>query len=471
MIDYDRLALECENWIRGGQALKSAHALKKLNFAKVPRAKLATLCALARRSNAVAIGLKNLRPFVRPSSIHAKKANSAELIEYAMELNRVGAFSEADLILQDSRLSTEPKALLARAFACMLQWNYDEALSYLDAYLGFEDLTNYERLTAQVNRLACLKFLSDPRFTRLYEELRKTLEQEGHHLLLANTLETFSQHLIDNQAWSEAESVLKAAEKLLLEEHGRPLLFVRKWQRILSALRKNSITDLESFRAEAAELHDWETMRDLDFHQTRLDPECLWANKVYYGTPYPSFRRKLEKIRDYPAAEWYGSGDVSLDPWFPKNNEGDLAHRTMILFLRDLYRPIGPGEIFANIHQDEYFDIASLSVRVRQIISRCRTWVEENSFPLRLQSIDQQYRMQLMPHGKIVLRSQTLRLDKIHFFFERHRGLPTANLSIEEWASVMGVKATAAGRFLRAAAEAGAVSKVSTGRTVIYSVR
>lgn len=407
---------------------------------------------------------------IYPKTKHSETATPIEKIEYIFSLRRAGAFGEAERLLADPALQAEPRAILAQAFGRIHLWDYEGALPVLDKYLSADGPTEYEKLVAQVNRLACFNFLSDSRFEGLFAELESTLTANRHNLLLGNCLEMQSHYLIEQSRWKEASESLDRAGSLLESDGGRSFLYVRKWRRILQALQSGSREDLQGFRAEALAAKEWETLRNLDYFMTRLDPEGPWAFMVYYGTPYASFRARLEKIRSFPDVHTlsWGKGGEPFDLWFPGGDEAGLPHRLVSLLVSDLYRPVNGAEIFSILHEDEYFDIDSSLVRVRKMVVRAREWLKEVCCPVRIETDKSLYSARLEMGASLRVRKPVLGLSREHFLFQRYRYVDNPpNLAVE-WAEALKVTNSNVSRILKSGVDAGVLRKSGQGRYTKY---
>lgn len=474
-LDFQSLHKECEGLIRSGDSARARTLLKKITLEDVPRAKLADFCNVARRVQLWPAVLRALRPIVRPKVKNpVSPAKPLEKIEYALSLRRAGAFTEAENLLADASLDSEPRALLARGFGHMHHWDYRSALVDLEKYLNVPGLPEYEALTAKVNRLACLNFTGDSRFEVEFDEVAGALERNKNFLLLANCLEIHAQFFIERQRWPEAQKALARAQKLTAGEKGLSSLYIAKWSRILNAFKSKDATALEQFRAEALQHSEWETLRDLDYYQTRINPENPWAATVYFGTPFSSFRERLEKIRPFPAEDWIareGKTVHKFDPWFPGDMEGELPHVLLLLLIQDLYRPATAGEIFARVYSDQFFDLGSSPVRVRQLITRLRKWIAKNEIPLVLKIFEGGYGLRLKAGARVLLRRRSLAGSKTRILFDRFREADLEPLSAQQWATRLGVSSVRIGRLLREATAEGVLLREGSSRYTAYRLK
>ncbi len=435
-IDWRRELEQVDSLIRAGKAGEGGAKLKKLPVAKLPRPLASEFAGLARRCNEWPLALKLLFPIVHPKVKRAAPVPAAERIEYALALRRAGAIKESQILLADPTLTQEPKAMLARAFGHIGQWNYAAALPELDEYLKVPKLSAYESRVAKVNRLASLAHTGasiEPEFARL----EKDLGSESNQLLWANAQEIFAQYQIERGDYKQALERIDAALVALQDEGGPYSLVLRKLRRIAAAMQKKTPQELLAFRTEALASSDWETLRHLDYYMTKLDPECIWAERVYFGTPFRSFREKLEKIRPFNDSAWISNHDrraaKPFDPWFVGADDGEVTHRLMVLLLQDWYRPISIGGIFDCLYEGAHFDVETSGGRVEKNLSRLKEWLTTSSIPLAIFRSQRQYSLRPVGHTKILMRKQALDFGKASFIFSRYPKDESLDLSSLEW--------------------------------------
>ncbi len=474
MIELDDNDLDqIDQLIRNGQSLEARQKIEAIDFQRISRLKLSRLCSLARRSGVWRISLQALRPIVRPKVRGHITASPDELIEYALALRRAGAPQEANLILKEVlKKELIPKALLASAFGHIERWNYDEALTFLNKYIQCPGVGEYEVLTAQVNRLSCLYYSNEAEFLVLYQSLERELSKGHSNMLFANCLEAFSQYLISKNQWQQASDFLLRA-KNLVDPKTRSSLFIEKWLAIVQALQSGSLPQIDALRRTAFRAEEWETLRGIDNHLTRIAPDNKWSNFVYFGTPYPAFRKSLEQVRTFGTEAWLSRSDSpseSFDPWFPRADVGSLGHRLVTYLLRDLYRPFHSGEIFGAFFPGQYFENESSDARVRKMVARTRAWLREENIPLTIRQISGQYCVRLGPSIRVLAHQQLLPTDRLEFLFERFRDRAGQNLVSDEWAHLLGLSIDTTRGLLRQACADGIIEKWGSGHFVSYSI-
>ncbi|MGE4133774.1 MAG: hypothetical protein AB7F86_19205 [Bdellovibrionales bacterium] len=469
--EWRTLLDEWDQMVRLGRGAEVREILKNIRVGHVPRSLLAPFCGVARRCQMWESALSALKPYIYPKVARASSSSPQERVEYALSLRRAGALQEAERILSDPALIHEPRAILAKAFGHMGKWDYGQALTQLDHFVEISDPADYETLVARVNQLACLSFLGDGRYDALAEDLLIQLQANRPGLLLANYLEISAQRFISTGGFESALKQLNKANQLLSKDEGPYLMLIKKWIRIVQAVRDSSVEDLLAFRKEALKVHDWETLRHLDFYVTKLDPHSIWSNRVYFGTPFSSFREKLEEIRPFPNETWV-QGDLhaksEFDPWFPGVEEGDIVHRLMVFLLRDWYRPASLGGIFDSLYEGEHFDIETSGLRVRQQISRLKNRLSENGFPFRLFQLQGQYYLRTMIDYRILMRKTDLEFSRVGFVFGRYRDRINTPLDAEAWAKQMKVTVRQSIYLLKQGLESGWICKIGRGRYTRY---
>lgn len=469
--DWKKAISEWDSLLRSGRVRDGRRKLEKVRLQDVPRAQLAEFAALCRRANLWETSLTALKPHIYPKIRSRESSSPRERIEYAMALRRAGALIEAESILTHEALATEPRAMLALAQNQMVQWRYGEALARLDECLESGVLTPYEALVARVNRLACMAYVDAPAFDAEAAKVEQELRAGSFNLLLGNLLEIAAQKRISERDYKAAETVLSAAENILGGDGGPYLNLVRKWQNIVKAVSTGSTQDLLLYRAEALKVNDWETLRHLDFYVTRLEPDSVWANRVYYGTPYATFRQKLEAARPFADEDWIlhsPDSTAEFDPWFPGREEGEYLHRLLVMLLKDWYRPISIGGIFDGLYRGEHFDIERSAGRIRQHLGRLKTWLTKNNVPLRLYQIDGQYGLRTLAKAKIRARKRGLSFGESEFFFGRYLGrVPAVNES-REWSKILNLSSRQTLYALNKGMEDGWIVKEQKGRYTRY---
>jgi tetratricopeptide (TPR) repeat protein len=410
------LASEIDLKIRAGQIGEARKSIKLLKIGSIPRSDIVTMANLARRVGMATWGLLLLRPILRSEKPIHPPANVAEKAIYAALLIKVGAVTEALALLKDHQEPNHPDVLLYSSYAYMERWEYGRVIDYLQKYLKCAQVSAYQKAIAKVNLAAALVHEEHhPEALDLLIELRAECQREKWSLLQGNCLEISAQIAIKQNKWNMTESLLDEAEKLNAEAH-RYQLFIEKW-RVIAKLIQNPkssavFAETEQLRAKAISMGAWETHRDLDLHlgMSREDQPLLV--KLYFGTPYRSYRRQIEdffRLRGwtFPNSLLWSFAESSPELSLGTTNEtspqecvlniyegakngvalvkaGQNLHRLLILLSSDLYRPISIGYVFSQLYPKEFFNPLTSPSRVFHNIKRLRNMFTENKIPIHI---------------------------------------------------------------------------------------
>ncbi len=463
--DWESLIHELELQIRSGQFDQVRAQLTGPSILNCPRSHAARLSNLARRAQRPTISLKLLQPYVRPTVKGHREASPEERLEYAYALQRLGAKNEAVTMLRG--LSAFNKAHLALAFHHISEWDYQLALESLDQFLGGKDLSPYEEVVAQVNRLACMVALADHAAEKQFVAVEKKITGGKSSLLHANVLEIMAQYWTGQGNFAQSRRMLEQAQELMRDQEDVHRLFIEKWTVIAQALESRQPEPLLGLRARAMKLSHWETLRDLDFYQSLIDPGCRWSEWVYFGTPFRHFRGRLEKLKNFPEETWIsrnGKPQSKWDPWFPKTGHGELVHRFLAFLTRDFYRPARIAEIFSSLFPDQFYDIEVSPNRIHQVAKRARGFLKGEGIPARLLESDGAYSLRWPDDMAMHVRKAQVRFTKAEFLFDRFRQIEPLTLTSKEWAEKLGFTAEKTKRILKEGAEAGLIEVLLKGQ-------
>jgi hypothetical protein len=406
----------CEEKIREGQAQQARKILESLDIRRIPRDHAAPFAALARRSNLPMLGLRILRSWVRGSERSPVRAAPGEKAEYAACLLRIGATTEAQELLDEVRAADAPESLLFGAFARFKRWEYEESIPLLESYASRADVGEYQKLVARTNLASCLVFAGRTRQARaLLRSLLRETRDGGHRLLHGNALEYLAQAAIADRDWAAADACLARSHARLQGSGTLDELFVRKWRAVADLLREPRSEEgrqaLLSVRAEALRIGHGETLRDCDQYLAISSGDTGLYRHLHFGTPYPSFRRKLaERFGSPELTERYlwkpGSdpvalprpGDWVLDIGSPPEGAhaikpGQLLQRLLAALALDFYQAPRLAALHALIFPGAHYDPRSSPARVHQAIKRLRAAMLDGAWPLRIQEERGSYRL------------------------------------------------------------------------------
>ncbi|MBX3016443.1 MAG: hypothetical protein KF767_01035 [Bdellovibrionaceae bacterium] len=483
--DWSTELEELDAQIKGGRIADVQNALRDIEAPTVPEVLRHRFANLCRRVGLAPLGLRILSENVLLDGELRRDALAQDLIEYGVGLQRVGAVREAMGILGGIDAKAYPEADLYLAFGAIVSWDYDAALGWIDSFLARTEENPgdpYRRLVARLNRLECLLITGqhdhlEASATALEAELRA----QGHTLLLGNAYEIQAQSRVAKGQFNEALESLASARELIPESNSADSLFISKWQAIARARRDHSIENIQEARSEALQLGHWETLRDLDSQALRIAPTQELACWVYFGTPFASYRRNLERNLQWtPPAETWVTTDVimsrpaaeGLDIVLEDIGDGraGLAHRLILLLASDYYRPFRGGEIFARIFADERFNPQTSMNRVHQQIGEARQLITELKWPFRIDEDGGRYSLRWTAPGRLWVRNQELNLDadavQVAFLRKHFEG---RDFATAEAATVMAKSASSARSWLSRAVEKNLLGRYGSGASIRYN--
>lgn len=400
-----------DSLVKSGNLVTAGRCLKLIRFRKCTHSERLKLSELARRLGDPLKTIRLLNPIVRSSSKMKAKPTPQEEVIYAAALIKIGASSEALGILKKLPSKVVPQSLLYQSHALFTYWQYRDAIPLLKNYIELER-DEYQKIVGKVNLAAAL--VQEYRHSESEPVLRDLLTQTkqlGLKNFEGNTLEIFAQQEIQKRAWIQAETYLDEAHSLLLHSGGLDEFFVRKWKTILALLKspKNmtAIRDLTRLRYEAQKRKHWETLRECDrFLALATCDETLFL-KVYFGTPFSSYRHKL--ISEFPSKVkipenyilCFGNG--SSEPLRILRGKrinsgeplkvGQLKHRLLRTLISDFYRPARVASIFSSLYPGELFHPVGSSSRIHSAIKELRTWFQKNKIPLGIKENEGAYQI------------------------------------------------------------------------------
>lgn len=401
---------DIDHLIKNGKIAQSAEALEALVVRRIPRALLAGVAQISWRAGQPQVGLRLLHGPIREETDLGGPATEAEKAEYAACLNRFGANDEAERLLATVSPEKYPRVLLYRAFVQISRWEYSESIPPLRELLQLNALTSYERVIARTNLAAALVYEGERgKATFQLRELLHECSVKRWYLALGRVLELSAENYISSKKWDAAEKFLAKADEILSGGDGVDRFLVRKFRAFVEYLRNPRAAQREgalmAIRAEAEKRGHWETVRQCDrtIAISRKDRDLFL--KVFFGTPFLSFRERLRK--DFTAA--------TLPPfysWCPADSAGselDLAegewngraflkvgqapHRLLSALSTDFYRPFRTATLFSRLFPDEHYNPEHSPARVRQAMLRLRGLMRSEGIPLVVQEDQGFYRL------------------------------------------------------------------------------
>ena len=393
-MDYLKLIQDLETGIRNGAIKSTLESISKLNFEKIPRRHRQKLANLAWRSGGVQQGFHILHPVVRSEEALARKdATEAEIIEYSMLLQKLGSTREAYERLDSIDASHNPQVLLYKVFCEFSQWRYKESIELLNQYIGHKELTEYNVIVGKTNLLSAYICIGRYDIARsLSDELVGKIKNSDHQRLYGNILEMRAQIEIYEQNFELARRLLQDSIKVLSRESGSYQLFAKKWLAILDSLELGNIKSIESFRKEAIKKQHWESLREADLFQLKIERDEDRFKRLLYGTPYKEYQERIlhtlgeGQMSSFESEVVIGSkSKVKQEIDFIRGlvdgkqviKPGKAIHKILAVLAFDFYKPRRIGNLFSLIYADEHFDIMSSPNRIHQLVNRAKKEIKK----------------------------------------------------------------------------------------------
>ena len=381
--------------------LQTTNKISLLNFAHVPRRTRQALAKICRRTGLVSQGLHLLQPLIRNEKEMTESASSSEISEYAVLLSRNGSIQEALTLLKGVDPDDAPEALLYQGFCHISNWDYSIAIDLLKKYLA-SSVDDYAKLIAEVNLASSYLAIGNiDAAESLLQELMESTQRGKASRLVGNGLEMLSQVHLQRNEFSKARQVLDRSATNFQQNDSYDQLLYHKWMAIVSAIENRSPEPLAHFRNLAVSREHWESVREADLFALKIQFHQKQFDSLYYGTPKSGNRRRiLQQVEGQPndifvrgeaGSFWldlttgvlHGKGELK---------PGKKVHQVLAALNRDFYVPSNIGTLFAELYPDDYFDINSSPLRIRQLLTRTRQWLEEMHIPASIQHIQGNYR-------------------------------------------------------------------------------
>ncbi|MGK5086781.1 hypothetical protein WDW86_04430 [Bdellovibrionota bacterium FG-2] len=231
----------------------------------------------------------------------------------------------------------------------------------------------------------------------LINENIATARKDGARLLLVNSLECRTHLEYMSGDLKAAQGALATTQAVALDPSSplRDVFFVEKWRILIAYRAKPSIHWLREARALqslARDHRDFETARAIDFHLGRelKDPKRL--TQVYYGSPFPSYRRRIEET-----AKGIGIEIPDTYLWQPSPSGRfpsppvDITHAAPLRGLipkllnalcADHYRPQPLLALHERLYPGNHFSPTSSRDQMHQAFKRLRGYLSSHSLAL-----------------------------------------------------------------------------------------
>lgn len=411
-MDWNELYKKLDQQVREGHFESAKAELIEIKSGELPREMIEHFADLCRRVRLDSWGLHLLRPIIRPKHPIHPEPNTGEWTMYAALLIKIGALDEAFEILEEQSEASHPSVLLYSAFAYFARWDYQASSEKLIQYVNLPKLDDYKLAVATVNLVGSLVYLEKYSEALTYlNALIPRCERNQWKLLLGNCFEISAQISIQLGQWGQAEGQLKKAQALISGHHQYELFIEKHFAKL--KLLKNptdsaSRAGLIQVREKALMVNEWETVRDCDRIAGEICNDAELSRRVFFGTPFESYKNRLESYFRNSNAETGESylwllNDVASKNIFDMNSlstetsdrlkHGQLVHRLLSVLTSDFYQSFTIGTLFSKLFPDEYYNHETAPDRVFQAVRTLRTWFQKSSIPIEIQSEKNQYRL------------------------------------------------------------------------------
>ena len=483
MSDYRDLLEKCEADVRSGQAHLAARRIGEVSLARLPRELRLPLANVCRRAQLISLGLKILAPAIHPESRLDRPATSAECAEYAVLLTRLGAIEEALSYLDRADERDVREVRLYKAFCRFNRWEYAAALPDLERYLA-ADLEPYQRLIGRVNLAACQVALRHFAEAEALLTENISLARDGSFARLqGNCHELRAQvHLLTGKA-EKAKRDLDRAAKLLGSEKTFDELFVRKWRAVLESQESDSTEPLEKFKVEALSRNDSESLREADYFSLKIRMEEERFQHLLFGTPFEGYRARIvEDLGRAVTTRFYRYGSRGLTaPVLDVSSgvaigcaslpAGSKLHQVFGALLKDFYRPVRLGGLFAELFPGEAFNAFSSPDRVYQLLYRARSWLVQADAPVTITAKHGLFKLHVhgdfsfrVPLERSPLDEESLRLTKLRQTFKWE-------FTADEACSRLALSRSAFKRLAARSLSEGKLERMGAARAIRYRFR
>jgi hypothetical protein len=409
-MNTDVLIIQCDHWIRTNEVTKAIQAIKSVSIHNLERQQCLPFAKLARRTGLFNIGIRVLKSLVQSGTDIYLALTDAERAEFAVCLSRLGAYVEALKVVETISDSNDPDVCFARFSVMFVQWQYREALPYVQAMIDSSKSTAVQRLTGRVNLAAIHLFSGELELAdQVLREARAQASTSQHQLLYFNTLEQSAHLEILRGRYDVAKRYIDEGNAIFGSLTGVYKLFLEKWEAILElkirGLNLRTRSAIQGVQDKARAIGHFETVRECDFQLADATQDQNLFHKIYFGTLFEPYRNEMCKRFSVPVAElpesfyWTPSGQLGSKPDFVLDGltgqigRSSLKTNTMTLNLlrllsKDFYKRFRLPEIFSHLYLDQMYDPNSSPARVHQLLKRTRSWISLNKVPLKIYEKD-----------------------------------------------------------------------------------
>lgn len=384
-----------ETLIKAGDQIKARAALLAIKPTEVSPVDLVYFCSLLRRTRLSVEVIKILQPLVYPKARSATIATTEEKLEYASNLVRLGALSEAEKILNSIDAHKYPQVLIRLGFLVISSWDYEKANVYFKQYIDHPQAERYSVLVAKVNHLQGLVYLGqlDDAWA-LAQELLRELNPVQNRFLLGGVCEFSAEIFRQKKDVERALQFITRGKELFANSQSTDEFLLRKQEQIILG----KVQGLKNIREEAIERSHYESVRDIDFHIALIEKNEKLLNEVYWKTKSKAYKQRIldhaqkSKMTIKPDLFQLSKNKGIVFDLQSHRLTGSLAAlkkdqalaRLLSALLVEGYSPVQIFDLFAAVYPDEIFFPESSADKIHQLLKRLRQFIQKARLPLEI---------------------------------------------------------------------------------------
>ncbi|OQW49210.1 MAG: hypothetical protein A4S09_03845 [Proteobacteria bacterium SG_bin7] len=481
---------DLENRLRLNQAPKVKDLVAAVSPKGIPRSLIFRYANLLRRMGGSYNALKLLNPIIRNSM---QSPSNLEIIEYAACLTKLNLCDESIELLNSVRDESSPELHFERAAAYMTKWEYLFAREHLHKFLACPAIPEYRRRVGELNLGATYVHTNEPdKAIKILEHLLSRAKKSRFHLLCGNALELLGQAYVLKRDFPCATKLLNEASTYMGISNPRYILYIDKVRAMSQLLMENNskpaIRGLIALRSQAANIRDWNTLRDIELLSAIATNDIKKIYDLYYGTPYPEYRKRILAFwgKPLPLVISYEKF-IGVKQDRPKNifdiskgldlnsrhqlKVGKTLHRLIQCLTTDFYAPFSTTRIFSIVFRGVYFNPHTSRQQVYEAVKRLNQWFENREIDLQV----------IRGYGGYRLRSKNGYILKVDGSMKIHSRLDdflklllenslTQNFSLRAVVERLKLPGRSASRMLTLATEHGLLIRHGSGRSTSYSI-
>lgn len=403
MVLNDELLNEVEEFIETGKIQSAIKALSKITVQDVPEKSILRLNDLLLRTGRLKASLRLLSFHLKTSSVHLRPKLQAR---YALSLMQIGAHHEGRRIFSKLNFSEVPEANLYFAMGLGLNWQFSEAIPYLEKYLQRPDLTEQQRVVGETNLAQALVATSQyERGQDLVSRLVPIARKENLFTILAQLFDLQAQIFFAHKHYDKCFAFLSNAKEIFGSEYSKHSLSIEIARCLCSyALDPRSEVakaELARLRQRAVDLERSALVREIDFQCAIIEKNMGLYLRVYFGAPSASYRMRL---KSYFGADVSVPSSYGLNPTkhpAPPNHcidavegrdlrsgavlkKGQLSHRLLQILVSDFYMSFKHEALASHLMPQEHYDPDTTMKRVSKAITRLQQWFRVHNIPLEI---------------------------------------------------------------------------------------